>query len=123
MTSVEFSDDLSSITGNSESGTSLISTVTKSSTNSSLSQSSSSTSSEYHRGPVACAAVPETIMECDSVLGKSSALSHAQSVYSDSSDDSSSNMSDASLDEEQRMEEVSSCLKYSAKQPIFWLKS
>jgi hypothetical protein len=107
MTSVEFSADLSSITGNSESGTSH-SINTKSSTSSSPSQCSSSTSSEYHRGAVACAAVPETIMECESVLDKSSQPSYAPIdliVDSDSSDASSDEMTDGSIDEEQRIKE------------------
>ena len=107
MTSVEFSADLSSVTGNSESGTSLSITI-KSSTSSSPSQCSSSTSSEYHRGAVACAAVPETIMECESVLGKSSQPSYAPIdliVDSDSSDASSDDMTDGSIDEEQRIKE------------------
>jgi hypothetical protein len=62
-------------------------------------------------------------MECDSILDKSSPLSHAQVdqvIYADSSDESSSNMSDDSLDEEQRMKEDVKLLKHSAKQPIYW---
>jgi hypothetical protein len=104
MASVEFSDDLSSITGNSESGTSCTTSVTQSSTNSTLSQGSSSASSEHHRGAVAYAAVPETILECDSIMDKSSALSCAPAAPSDTSDDSDSNMSD-SPDEEKVMKD------------------